>query len=81
MIGATSLIKDRIWTMVFVIIPRFDNLNNKVSQANNCLMAMCGDRDIPLLSHSESVTSSKHVNFNGVKVFVENFSVFLTNFD
>ena len=70
------------------IVPRFDNLNNKVTEVNNRLVLMCAERNIPFISHRESIDSSKHLNesklhlnFNGVKVFVENFSAFLTKFD
>ena len=49
---------------------------------------MCADRYILFISHSESIDSSKHLNesklhlnFNGVKVFAEIFSAFLTKFD
>ena len=50
---------------------------------------MCGYRDIPFLSHSQSINSSKHLNessklhlnFNGVKVFAENFPVLLKKFN
>ena len=70
------------------IVPRFDNLNNKVTEVNNRLVLMCAERNIPFISYRESIDSSKHLNesklhlnFNGVKVFTENFSAFLTKFD
>ena len=70
------------------IVPRFDNLNNKATEVNIPLVLMCAERNIPFISHSESIDSSKylnesklHLNFNGVKVFAENFSAFLTKFD
>ena len=69
-------------------VPRFDNLNNKATQVNNRLVLMCAERNIPFISHSESIDSSKHLNesklhlnFNGVKVLTENFPAFLTKFD
>ena len=44
------------------IVPRFDNLNNQVTEVNNHLALMCGQRDIPFISHSETIDSSKHFN-------------------
>ena len=70
------------------ITPRFHNLDNKAIEVNKCLALVCVERNIPFISHSESLDSSKHLNeskmhlnFNGVKVSVETFSVFLTKFD
>ena len=41
---------------------------------------MCVERNIPFISHSENIDFNKHLNesklhlnFNGVKVFTENF--------
>ena len=52
------------------------------------LVLMCEERNIPFISHSESIDCSQHLNesklhlnFNGVKVFTENVSAFLTKFD
>ena len=70
------------------IVPRFDNLNNKASEVNNRLALMCKDRKVPFVSHSETIDSNKHLNesklhlnHNGIKVFAENFSVFLKSFN
>ena len=70
------------------IEPPFDNLNNKATEVNSRLVLMCAEKNIPFISHSESIDSSRylnesklHLNFNGVKVFAENFSAFLTKFD
>ena len=69
-------------------VPRFHYLSDKATEVNNHLVLMCAERSIPFISHSESVDSSKHLNesklylnFNGVKVFAEHFSAFLTKFD
>ena len=66
------------------IVPRNDNLNNKATEVNNRLLLMCKERKIPFIAHSENIDSSKHLNesklhlnHNGIKVFAENFSVFL----
>ena len=84
----TSLKNNGNSVIVSGIVPRFDNLNNKVTEVNNRLVLMCAERNIPFISHRESIDSSKHLNesklhlnFNGVKVFAENFSAFLTKFD
>ena len=84
----TSLKNNAKSVIMSGIIPRFDNLNNKATEVNNRLVLMCVERNIPLISHSESIDSSKHLiesklhlNFDGVKDFVENFSAFLTKFD
>ena len=49
---------------------------------------MCKEWNIPFISHSENIGSSKHLNesklhlnHNDVKVFAENFPVFLKNFN
>ena len=70
------------------IVPRFDNLNNEATEVNNRLVLICAERNIPFISHIESIDSSKHLNdnklylsFNDVKVFAEYFSAFLTKFD
>ena len=45
---------------------------------------MCKEKNISFLSHDESIDPSKHLNkiklhlnSNGIKVFAENFSLFL----
>ena len=84
----TSLKNNGNLVIVSGIVPRFDKLNNKATEVNNYLVLMCEERNIPFISHSESIDCSKHVNesklhvnFNGVKVFAEKFSAFLIKFD
>ena len=74
--------------IVASILACFDNPNNKATEIDNRLVLMCAERNIPFISHSESIDCSKHLNesklhlnFNGVKVFAENFSALLTKFD
>ena len=64
--------------IVSCIVPRFNNLSNTVNKVNNCLTLISGQRDIPFVSHSETIDKSKHLNgtkvqlnYNGVKVFAE----------
>ena len=66
------------------IVPRHDNLNKKATKVNNRLLLTYKEREIPFIAHSENIDLSKHVNerklhlnHNGIKVFAENFSVFL----
>ena len=66
------------------IIPRNENANNKAIEVNNRLLLMCKERKTPFISHSENIDSSKHLNesklhlnHNVLKVFAENFSVYL----
>ena len=49
---------------------------------------MCKEQKIPFIAHSKNIDSSKHLNesklhlnHNGIKVFVENSSVFLKKFN
>ena len=84
----TSLKNNGNSVIVSDIVPRFDNHTNKATEVNNGLVLMCAERNIPFISHSESIDPSNylnenklHLNFNGVKVFAENFSAFLTKFD
>ena len=79
----TSLKNNGNSVIVSGIVPRFHNLNNKATEVNNRLVLMCAERNIPFISHSESIDSSKHrnesklhMNFNGVKVYAENFLAF-----
>lgn len=46
--------------MVGGIVPRFDNLN-EVNEVNNRL-ALMFQRDVPFISHSQTIDSSKHLN-------------------
>ena len=66
------------------IAPRNDNLNNKATEVKNRFLRMCKERKIVFVAHSEYTDSSKYLNasklllsHNGIKVFAENFSVFL----
>ena len=85
---AMSLKTDENSVIVSSIVPRFDNLNNKANEVNNRLVHMCRERDIPFISQTESIDPSKHLNeskfllnFNGVKIFAENLSTFLSEFN
>ena len=81
---AKSLKDNENLVIVSGIVPRNDNLNNKATEDNNRLLLMCKERKIPIIAHSENNDSNKHLNesklhlnHNSVKVFAENFSMFL----
>ena len=85
---AVPLKSDENSIRVCGVVPQFDNLNNKVNEVNNRLALMCGQRDVPFISNSETIDSSEHLNEsklhlngNGLKVFAESFSVFLKKFN
>ena len=70
---------------ISAIVPRSGKLENKATEVNNRLVVMCQERNIPFLSHSDIIDPSKHLNesklhFNrqGMRVFAENISGFLT---
>ena len=82
---AMLLKTDENSVIVSSIVPRFDNFNNKANEVNNPLVHICRERDIPFISHTESIDPSKylneskfHLNFNGVKILAENLSTFLS---
>ena len=81
---AISLKNDDNFVTVSGIVPRLDDLNNKATEVNRCLVLMCKERNISLISHDESIDPSKHLNetklhlnSNGIKIFAEKFSRFL----
>ena len=81
---AKSLKDNENLVIVSGIVPRNDNLNNKATEVNNRLLLMSKERKIPFIAHSENNDSNKHLNesklhlnHNSVKVFAENFSMFL----
>ena len=65
------------------IVPRLDQLNDKVNEVNRRLVLMRKERNISLLLHDESNNprkylneSKSHLNNNGINFFAENFSRF-----
>ena len=47
---------------VSLIVPRNDNLNNKVNEVNNRLINMCEQRNIKIINHSDTIDRSRHLN-------------------
>ena len=66
--------------IVFGIVLRHGNLNNKATEVNNCLLLMFKERKILFIADSENIDESKHLsetklhlNCNSIKVFAEIF--------
>ena len=73
----TSLKNHTNTVSISAIVPRSDELDNKATEVNNCLILMYHERNIPFLSLSNIINTSKHLNesklhFNsqGMRVFV-----------
>ena len=47
---------------ISLIVPRNDNLNNKASEVNCCLVHMCTERNIPYVNHINSIQPENHLN-------------------
>ena len=47
---------------VSLIVPRNDNLNNKVNEVNNRLINMCEQRNIKIINQSDTIDRSRHLN-------------------
>ena len=72
---------------VSLIVPRNDNLNNKASEVNCCLVHMCAERNIPYIDHTNSIQPENHLNesklhFNryGTIAFANSISKFLSKY-
>ena len=73
----TSSKNDTNTVSISAIVPRSDELDNKATEVNDRLILMCHERNIPFLSLSDIIDTSKHLNeskshFNrqGMRVFV-----------
>ena len=73
---------------VSLIVPRNDNLNNKVKEVNNRLINMCEQRNIKIINHSDTIDRSRHLNEShlhlnryGTVEFAKNFKNFLCKLD
>ena len=73
---------------VSLIVPRNDNLNNKVNEVNNRLINMCEQRNIKIINHSDTIDRSRHLNEShlhlnryGTVEFAKNFKNFLCKLD
>ena len=73
---------------VSLIVPRNDNLNNKINEVNNRLINMCEQRNIKIINHSDTIDRSRHLNEShlhlnryGTVEFAKNFKNFLCKLD
>ena len=69
---------------ISAIVPRSDELDNKATEVNKRLVLMCQEKNIPFLSRSNIIDTSKnlnesklHFNRQGMRFFAENISGFL----
>ena len=69
---------------ILSLTPRFDDLDNKVNEVNNCLVKMCNERNIPFISHSLVVRRDAFLSKNGLYLkrywevaFAKNVTTFL----
>ena len=49
-------------TLVSLIVPRNENLNNKASEVNCRLVHMCADRNIPYIDHTNSIQPANSIS-------------------
>ena len=47
---------------ISLIVPRNDNLNNKASEVNCCLVHMCAEQNIPYINRTNSNQPENHLN-------------------
>ena len=72
---------------VSLIVPRNDNLNNKASEVNWCLVHMSTEGSIPYIDHTNYIQRENHLNesklhFNryGTIAFANSISKFLSKY-
>ena len=80
-----SLKKNDNMIAVSGIVQRLDELNNKAAEVNTHLEFTSKQRGLPYISHCETIDPNKHLNesnlhlnSDGIRVFTENFSNFLS---
>ena len=81
---ANSLKNETNSVHVSLIVPRNDNLNNKVNEVNSHLTNMCQQRNIKVISHTNTIDPAKHLNESklhlnkyGTIEFAKNFKNFI----
>ena len=85
---ALSLKNDNNKIYVSLIVPRNDNLNNKVNEVNERLKNMCQHRGIEVINHSKTIIPGNHLNESQLHLnrygnigFTKNFKNFLWKLD
>ena len=73
---------------ISLIVPRYDNLNNKASEVNGRLVNMCKKRNISYIDHVDAISpehhlneSHLHLNSYGTIEFAKNFTRYLSELD
>ena len=59
---ANILKTERNTIHISLIVPRNDNLNNKVNEVNSRLINTCQKRNIKIINHTNTIHPSKHLN-------------------
>ena len=85
---ATSLKNETNKIYVSLIVPRYDELNNKVNELNIWLMNMCHARNIGCINHSDTIDPEQHLNESNIHLnkygnieFSKHFANFLYNLE
>ena len=85
---ATSLKNETNKIYISLIVPRYDELNNKVNEVNIRLMNMCHARNIGCINHSDTIDPEQHLNESNIHLnkygnidFSKNFTNFLYNLE
>ena len=85
---ALSLKNENNNIYVSLIVPRNDNLNNKVNEVNSRLTNMCNHRGFPVINHTKTIDPGNHLNESQLHLnrygnieFTKNFKKFLCNLD
>ena len=83
-----SLKTDTNTITISLIVPRYDNLNNKASEVNGRLVNMCKERNISYIDHVDAISlehhlneSHLHLNRYGTIEFANNFTRYLSELD
>ena len=59
---ALSLKSETNAVTISLILPRIDNLNNKVQEVNSRLINMCSERDTAFIDHTDTIDTERHLN-------------------
>ena len=83
-----SLKTDTNTITIPLIVPRYDNLNNKASEVNGRLVNMCKERNISYIDHVDAISPEHHLNESHLHLnrystieFAKNFTRYLSELD
>ena len=81
---AASLKNETNKIYISLIVPRYDELNNKVNEVNIRLMNMCHTRNTGCINHSDTIDPEQHLDESNIHLnkyenieFSKNFTNFL----